>query len=119
MNVTADGGASLLKYMQKHTDAIRAVMFGYMPLIYRDTALSNSTEQKQMLSPDGVRRFSSLSNLQNRERERLKEQSNSTHTERLTLRISRDLFDRVKAKAKEHELSVSAFVRMILKRETK
>jgi predicted DNA binding CopG/RHH family protein len=37
----------------------------------------------------------------------------------MVIRISKELLDRVKEKAKENELSVAAFVRMILKRETK
>lgn len=47
----------------------------------------------------------------------MKEQSNSIHTERLTIRISKSLLQQIKQKAKENELSVSAYVRMILKRD--
>ncbi|MBO5319482.1 MAG: ribbon-helix-helix protein, CopG family [Ruminococcus sp.] len=49
----------------------------------------------------------------------MKKQSNSTRSERLVIRISKELLDRVKEKAKENGLSVSSFVRMLLKRETK
>lgn len=44
----------------------------------------------------------------------MKEQSNSTYTERLVIRISKSLLQQIKQKAKENELSVSAYVRMIL-----
>ena len=45
--------------------------------------------------------------------------SRNTHTERFTLRISRDLLDRVCRKAQESGLSASAYIRMVLSRETK
>ena len=44
----------------------------------------------------------------------MKKQSNSTHSERMVIRISKDLLDRVKEKAKENELSVAAFVKLCL-----
>lgn len=47
----------------------------------------------------------------------MKKQSNSIHTERLTIRISKSLLQEVKKKAKENEMKVSEFVRMILKKE--
>lgn len=49
----------------------------------------------------------------------MKEPSKSTRTERLTLRISTELLDRIKRKARESDLSVSSFVRMVLHKETK
>ena len=45
----------------------------------------------------------------------MKKQSNSIHTERLTIRISKNLLQQLKQKAKDNEMSVSAYVRMILK----
>lgn len=42
---------------------------------------------------------------------------NSIHTERLTIRISKSLFQEVKRKAKENEMKVSEYVRMILRKE--
>ena len=49
----------------------------------------------------------------------MKKQSNSTYTERLTLRVSKDFLQQLKQKAKDNEMSVAAFVRMILKKELK
>ena len=49
----------------------------------------------------------------------MKEPLNSTHTERLTIRISRELLRKVAEKARESGLSVSSCVRMVLSRETK
>lgn len=46
----------------------------------------------------------------------VKKQSNSIHTERLTIRISKSLLQEVKKKAKANEMKVSEYVRMILKR---
>lgn len=43
----------------------------------------------------------------------------SNHTERLTIRISKELLERVKDMARENEMSVAAYVRMILKKEIK
>lgn len=48
----------------------------------------------------------------------MKRQSNSTHTERLTIRISKELLEAVNLKAKDYGLSVSSFVRMLIARET-
>ena len=39
------------------------------------------------------------------------------HTERLTLRISKELLEKVKAKAKDNEMSVAAYIRMLLKKQ--
>ena len=47
----------------------------------------------------------------------MKKQSNSTHTERLNIRVSKSFLQEIKQKAKENEMSVSAYVRMILKKE--
>lgn len=47
----------------------------------------------------------------------MKKPLNSTHTERLTTRISPELLGEIKRKAKENELSVSAYVRSTLKKE--
>ena len=49
----------------------------------------------------------------------MKKQSNGIHTKRLTLRISENLFERVKRTAADREMSVSAYVRMLLKEQTK
>lgn len=46
-------------------------------------------------------------------------QSRITHTERLVIRLTKDQMDEIRKKAKEHELSVSAYVRMVLKRHGK
>ena len=43
----------------------------------------------------------------------------SNLTERLTLRISKELLEKVKNKAVENEMSESAWVRMVLKKEIK
>lgn len=48
----------------------------------------------------------------------MKKPSNNIHTERLALRISKDLLERIKTKAKAYGLSASGFVRMVLSRET-
>lgn len=45
----------------------------------------------------------------------MKKQSNSTYTDILKIRISKDLLAKAKKMAKDSELSLSAFVRMILK----
>ena len=45
----------------------------------------------------------------------MKNQSNSTYTDILKIRISKDLLAKAKKTAKDSELSLSAFVRMILK----
>lgn len=45
----------------------------------------------------------------------MKKQSNSIHTERLAIRISKSLLQQLKQKAKDNEMSVSAYVRMIIK----
>lgn len=45
----------------------------------------------------------------------MKKQSNSIHTERLTIRISKSLLQSVKRKAEENEMSVAAYVRMVLR----
>lgn len=45
----------------------------------------------------------------------MKKQSNSIYTEILKIRISKDLLQTLKNKAKDKELSLSALVRMILK----
>lgn len=47
----------------------------------------------------------------------MKKQSNSTHTERLVIRVSKRLKQQINDKAKENEMSVSAYVRMMLKRD--
>ena len=49
----------------------------------------------------------------------MKKQLNSTHTERLTIRISPELMGEIERKAMENELSVSAYVRSTLKNEIK
>ena len=48
----------------------------------------------------------------------MKKQSNSIHTERLTIRISKSLLQEVQRKAKAKEMKVSEYVRMILRKET-
>lgn len=45
----------------------------------------------------------------------MKKQSNSTYTDILKIRISKDLLQSLKKRAKEKELSLSGFVRMVLK----
>lgn len=45
----------------------------------------------------------------------MKKQSNSIHTERLTIRVSKSFLQEIKQRAKNNEMSVSAYVRMILK----
>lgn len=47
----------------------------------------------------------------------MEEKSNSIHTERLTLRISKTLLEEVKQKARDSEMSVSAYIRMILRKD--
>lgn len=49
----------------------------------------------------------------------MKKQSNSIHTERLTVRTSKELLEQVRKQARENEMSVAAYVRMVLKRETR
>ena len=49
----------------------------------------------------------------------LKKQSNSTNTERLTIRVSEDFINEIKQAAKDKELSVSTYVRMVIKQATK
>lgn len=49
----------------------------------------------------------------------MKKQSRITHTERLVIRMSKDQMNELRAKAKEYEMSVSAYVRMVLKRHGK
>ena len=49
----------------------------------------------------------------------MKKRLKATYTERLTIRISKELLEKVKNKAVEHEMSESAWVRMILKKEIK
>ena len=48
----------------------------------------------------------------------MKKQSNSIHTERLTIRISKEILEAASLKAKSCGLSVSSFVRMLIARET-
>ena len=47
----------------------------------------------------------------------LKKQSSNTNSERLTLRISKDLMAAAKQAAATYGLSLSAFVRMLIARE--
>lgn len=47
----------------------------------------------------------------------MKKQSRLTNTERLTLRVSADLMNRAREKAREYGLSISAFVRMLISKE--
>lgn len=49
----------------------------------------------------------------------MKKQSNGTPTKRLTLRVSNEFMEQIKQKAKENELSVSAYVRKTLKNDIK
>ena len=49
----------------------------------------------------------------------MKERLKSIHTERLQLRISKELLEKVKAKALDNEMSVAAYVRLALKNEIK
>ncbi len=49
----------------------------------------------------------------------MKKRLKAIHTERLTLRISNELLEQLKTKARENEMSVAAYVRMILKKEIK
>lgn len=46
----------------------------------------------------------------------MKKQSNSTHTERTAIRMSKSLLQQIKQQAKDNEMSVSAYVRMVLKK---
>lgn len=45
----------------------------------------------------------------------LKKQSNSIHTNRLAIRVSDNLLGAIKQVAKENEMSVSVYVREVLK----
>ena len=45
----------------------------------------------------------------------LKRESKATHTERLVIRVSKELSEKFKQAAKENEMSKSAYVRMILR----
>ena len=47
----------------------------------------------------------------------MKKQSNNTHTERLTIRISKDLLEKIQERAGAQEMSVSAYVRACLLKE--
>lgn len=49
----------------------------------------------------------------------MKERLKPIHTERLQLRISKELLEKVKAKARENEMSIAAYVRSVLKNELK
>jgi predicted DNA binding CopG/RHH family protein len=53
--------------------------------------------------------------LQKWEKEILKEQSKNTRTERLVIRVSKGFLEQIKQKAAENEMSVSSYVRFIIK----
>lgn len=47
----------------------------------------------------------------------MKNESKAIHTERLVIRVSKELSEKIKRAAKENEMSKSAYVRMILRNE--
>ena len=49
----------------------------------------------------------------------MKKQSQNMYTERLTLRISKKLYEKAKRKAQKEEMSVSAYVRELIKENCK
>ena len=44
----------------------------------------------------------------------MKEQSKGIHTERLTIRVSRKLLERIRRRARAKEMTVSTYVRMVV-----